>query len=84
MKLRLNDQVTANCVTGRFTDFNGNDYQFLGKATGKENEGRIAKYIIKYLADGQLADGSSASGYDVNVDIFRALCPAKAPDAREE
>jgi hypothetical protein len=72
---RLSDQVTANCKTGQFTDFRGGEYQFLGKNSDQDSQ---AEYGIKNIATGEIADGSSASGYDVNIDIFKALCPLKA------
>jgi hypothetical protein len=31
------------------------------------------------LATGEILDGSSASGYPVNISIFQALCPSKVP-----
>jgi hypothetical protein len=76
LETKLSDQVTANCKTGQFTDFRGGEYQFLGKNSDKDIQ---AEYAIKDITTGDIADGSSSSGYDVNIDIFKALCPLKAP-----
>jgi TonB family protein len=78
MAIRIRDEITGNCRTGRFTSFFGEDHQYLGAMKSKNDE-TFAKYAIKTLATGQIADGSSASGYPTNMGIFRALCPLKAP-----
>jgi hypothetical protein len=74
----LNDMISADCTTGEFSDFLGNHYQFLGPNTTK-NEVSMAKYAILDLATHGIADGSMASGYPTNMEIFRHLCPAVAP-----
>lgn len=76
--IRLKDAITANCQTGVFTDFSGNRYRFEGKAK-KPNDDMMAKYVIRDLSNGEVADGSSASGYPTNMGIFKALCPRSAP-----
>jgi hypothetical protein len=53
---------------------------YLGRSRPpKEGDASFAKYAIKNVATGEFADGSSASGYPVNMELFRALCPSKAP-----
>lgn len=77
MATRLNDEITANCPAGVFTDFYGTKYQFKG-----ENPNRAEtepKYLLIDLTSGDVADGSSASGYATNLRIFQALCPKYAP-----
>src|ERR1700730_11710825 len=71
---KLNDEITGNCATGRFTNFFGEDHQYLGEANPKSAD-IFAKYMIKNIATGEIADGSSASGYPSNMGVFRALCP---------
>ena len=78
LELNLNDRVTANCRTGEFVDFHGNHHRFEGK--NDDQSAGFADYIIRDLATGEVADGSSASGYPVNFEIFRALCPSAAPN----
>ncbi|WP_249779325.1 energy transducer TonB [Bradyrhizobium sediminis] len=78
MAIRLRDEITGNCLTGRFTNFAGEDHQYLG-AMKPKNDDTFAKYVIRNLANGQIADGSMGSGYPTNMGIFKALCPQKAP-----
>ena len=75
LERRLSDEITANCDTGFFTNFFGYKIQFLGPNT----QNAKTDYLLKSLATGEIADGSTASGYDVNLRIFKALCPTKAP-----
>lgn len=79
LSARLNDSIRADCPRGVFTDFYGGKYQFRGNNPGARNSGTA--YIVMNLRTHEIADGSSASGYDVNLDIFRALCPKTAPPA---
>ncbi len=72
--------LRGNCKDKTFSDQQGNRFAFLGKPT-KKNDDFIAEYLIKDLSTGEMLDGSSASGYDVRLDIFRALCPDTAPRA---
>ena len=72
------DNVTGDCVTGRFKNFYREEHQFLGERKLKSDD-LMAKYVIKTLANGQTADGSNGSGYPTNMQIFGALCPLKAP-----
>lgn len=74
----LNDVITANCLTGNFTDFYGYSYRFLGRQR-KPGDFAVAKYVIMDLGTREIADGSSASGYSTNMALFKALCPAHAP-----
>ena len=47
---RLNDDVTADCLTGEFTDFSGSRYRFAGKSNDKDS---MAAYRIVDLATGE-------------------------------
>lgn len=76
LETRLNDEISADCVRGTFVDFYGNRYRFAGP---NRNPDVDAKYRIISLPSGEVANGSSASGYPVNIDIFRTLCPSRAP-----
>jgi hypothetical protein len=77
LSTRLSDAVYADCAKGLFTDFGGDKFQFRGKNPHPGEFG--PKYLIMDLRTHGMADGSSASGYEVNLDIFRALCPRTAP-----
>jgi hypothetical protein len=71
--------VTADCLSNTFHDFYNSKFVFLGK--NRDTNGDVtADYLIKDLKSGQMLDGSSASGYDVEFGIFKALCPLKVPD----
>ena len=76
LAVRLNDDITANCITGDFVDFSGHHYRFAGPSKDKDS---MAKYRIVDLDTGEDADGSSASGYPTNAGIYKALCPRHAP-----
>ena len=78
LAIPLNDIITANCNTGEFADFHGNRYKFLGPNRAR-GDLVMAKYAIMDLGTREIANGSMASGYPVNMDIYRALCPARAP-----
>ena len=79
LSVKLNDRVTGNCKTGEFFDFYGHKYRFEGIKRGPREDLPLAKYALRDLATNEVADGSSASGYPVNMGIFRALCPKTAP-----
>jgi hypothetical protein len=76
LALSLREEITANCAAGVFTDFFGHSYQFKGR---NEDTRSMATYVLVDVATGKVADGSSASGYSVNMDLYRALCPQRAP-----
>ena len=76
LELPLNDVIRANCRTGIFTDFSGSRHQFLGL---NRNRDSMAKYAIRDLRTGEIANGSSASSYGTNGGIYSALCPLTAP-----
>ena len=68
---KLNDYISANCKTGLFTDFSGQTFEFQGK----NNSNNDPEYLIYNYGSGEIADGTSASGYSVNLEIYKALCP---------
>jgi hypothetical protein len=71
--------ITADCAHNTFYDFYSNKFDFLRK--NRDTSGDItADYLIKDLKSGKLLDGTSASGYDIEFGIFKALCPLKVPD----
>jgi len=72
------ETISADCHTGKFLDFSGNRFQFMGKNKHQADD-NVTKYMIKYLKTGEILDGSGASGYGVEIGIFSSLCPAIAP-----
>jgi hypothetical protein len=73
------DRVTADCRSGEFTDLHGDRYRFEGPARGVDRKEIRAKYTLRHLPSGEIADGSSASGYRTSMMVLRALCPQSAP-----
>jgi hypothetical protein len=74
--VKIADRVSGNCTARTWTDMFGGRYAFLGIA--KKSGDSIADYAIKDLATGELLDGSPPSGYDIQLTIFRQLCPGVA------
>ncbi|MEN3232713.1 hypothetical protein PUR29_03660 [Methylobacterium ajmalii] len=72
--VQVSDAVFGNCKTGVFTTFNGQKYKFAGRK--KASDDVIGSYRV--YEGGSLLDGSSASGYPVAIETFRALCPGQA------
>lgn len=76
LAFRHNDEIAANCPRGDFAEFQGNRYRKMGPSRDKDS---MTKYVLNSLASGEIADGSSTSGYPTNMQIFKALCPGRAP-----
>ena len=75
-EIKIADRVSGDCTKRTWTDMYGSRYAFLGLA--KKSADSIADYAIKDLATGDLLDGGPASGYDVQLTIFKQLCPGLA------
>lgn len=75
-EVKVADRVSGNCAARNWTDMYGDDYAFLGPA--KKSPDTMADYAIRALKTGEILDGSPASGYDVQLEIFRQLCPGIA------
>ena len=73
--------IAANCVERTFSNFYGYKYKFVGasKPDAGKDANVSADCSIRELASGEILDGSTASGYDVALGIYQALCPASAP-----
>ncbi len=82
LDVRLNDEVTADCDSGLFSNFFGKQYRFTGPLK-KTDDFQMAHFGIVDVASGEIADGSNASGYTINMLIFKALCPRRAPEESE-
>ena len=77
LAVRLNDAIYADCARGIFTDFYGDRFQYRGK---NHHPGEFGpKYILMDLRTHEIESGDSASGYPIDMEIFRALCPRTAP-----
>ncbi|RWP68184.1 hypothetical protein [Mesorhizobium sp.] len=78
MKVSLLPEISANCKTGKFVTANGQGYQFLGSNTQYDPTAFNTEYLLVDVGSNEPLDGSSASGYDVALDQFKALCPDRA------
>lgn len=75
----LSESIKANCGTGIFTTFYGEHLQFIGKNSNPEI---MADYAIRNEENGQILDGSAASGLDYDLEQFSALCPGAVAASR--
>jgi hypothetical protein len=74
-EVKVNDKVTANCIERTWVDAYGSRYAFLGK---NRDDDILAEYTVRSLDTGETLNGSSASGYPVALEVFKALCPGIA------
>jgi hypothetical protein len=81
LEMKLSKTIT-NCTTGEFTNFYGDRLRFAGPGT--TGEFHLAKFIVVDTVTGEIEDGSTASGYSVNLELFKALYPKHAPEASEQ
>jgi uncharacterized protein YecT (DUF1311 family) len=72
------ESISANCETGTFTTFYGDELQFLGK---NPSPGALAADRVRNLKTGMMLDGTSASGLPDDMEQFNALCPGRASAA---
>lgn len=75
LKVQLLPEISANCKTGKFTTLYGQGYQFKGPNPDYDPTGTGTEYLLTEVGSNEPLDGSSASGYDVALDQFKALCP---------
>ncbi|RUU82742.1 hypothetical protein [Mesorhizobium sp. M7A.F.Ca.MR.362.00.0.0] len=74
--VKIDDYVTGNCVKRTWLDLSNEKFAFLGRA--KKSDEMIADYAIKRVKTGEILDGTTASGYWVELGIFQHLCPGIA------
>lgn len=77
MKTELQPQITANCETGEFNTFYGQGYKFQGRNPDYDAAGTRTEFLLVEAGGSEPLDGSSASGYDVALGQFKALCPKR-------
>lgn len=75
MKIELQPDITANCEAGTFKTFYGQDYRFNGKNPDYATAATGTEFLLVEAGGNEPLDGSSASGYDVALGQFKALCP---------
>jgi len=77
MKVQLLPEISANCQTGKFTTLYGQGYQFRGPNPDYDPTSMSTEYLLVEVGSDEPLDGSSASGYDVALGQFKALCPSR-------
>lgn len=75
LEVKLQKEISANCKTGRFTTLYGQGYEFKGANPDYDPTATSTEYLLVEVGGNEPLDGSSASGYDVALDQFKALCP---------
>lgn len=75
-EVKVADHVSANCINLIWTDMYGKTYEFIGPA--KKSDSISAEYSIVNAKTDKILDGTSASGYGVQLTIFQQLCPGIA------
>ncbi|MFK3968607.1 hypothetical protein ACI2KT_34170 [Ensifer adhaerens] len=75
LAVELDLEIAANCKTGKFTTLNGQGYQFKGPNEAYDPTEMNTEYVLVEVGTSEPLDGSSASGYDVALDQFKASCP---------
>ncbi|WP_245515490.1 hypothetical protein [Rhizobium deserti] len=74
-EVKVGDRVTGNCRKATWTDIYGQSFAFEGAMKSAET---FVDYAVRDLKSGEILDGSSASGYPVQLTIFQQLCPGVA------
>src|SRR5579871_4992698 len=75
-EVRVNDTLKGDCRTGQFVDLRGGRMTFAGANLDHDAVQYSPKYLISREGEQGFLDGSTASGYDVDLEQFKALCPA--------
>jgi hypothetical protein len=75
LKVKLAPEISANCKTGSFTTFYGQIFRFIGRNARYDPAGSGTEYFLTAARSKEPLDGSNASGYDVALGQFKALCP---------
>lgn len=73
----LRTEISANCRTGKFVTLYGQGYVFRGPNPNYDPTDVSTEYLVYQIGDKEPLDGSSASGYDVALDQFKAMCPKR-------
>lgn len=74
-EVRVSDTIKGNCPAGTFVNLRGEQIQFAGPNFDYDAVPFRPKHRLSRKGAKEFMDGSTASGYDVNLEQFRALCP---------
>lgn len=75
---KIQSSIVANCFTGKFTSPWGNGFQFKGRAA----DGDYSYIIQPDVVPHEVLD--YRANYDVAIEAFKALCPARVARADRE
>jgi hypothetical protein len=78
---RISDSIKGDCGTGQFLNLDGHSLTFAGPNFDYDAVKFSPEYRIFKKGARIFLDGSMASGYGVNLEQFRALCPTKFIEA---
>jgi len=74
-EVRISDAIKGNCPAGRFVNLAGEYMQFAGPHLDRDAVPNRPEYRIYRNGAKEFLDGSTASGYAINLEQFRTLCP---------
>lgn len=74
-EVRISDAIKGNCPAGRFVNLGGEYLQFAGPNFDHDAVPNRPEYKLYKQGAREFLDGSTASGYAVNLEQFRVLCP---------
>ncbi|UVO26477.1 hypothetical protein [Bradyrhizobium arachidis] len=74
--VRINDVLIGNCRTAQFTNLRGEQRIFAGANLDHDAVQYSPEYRIFKKGERAYLDGSSGSGYPVDLEQFKALCPS--------
>lgn len=79
--VKVSDTLKGNCRTGRFTTLNGRTIAFAGPNLDHDADPNSPEYLL-FGQDSRLPlSMTTGSGYFVDLEQFKALCPAKFAQA---
>jgi uncharacterized protein len=78
LAFNVGTEMTAQCPVGWFTTLDGRTLTWAGLSSSIKTQNNYPEHIIIDPETKQALDGSSASGYDVALAQFSALCPQRA------
>ncbi|MGY3413503.1 hypothetical protein ACVWZV_009670 [Bradyrhizobium sp. GM5.1] len=80
-EIKISDSIRGDCNSGQFVNLSGQSMLFAGPNLDYDAVQFSPEYKIFRKGDKTILDGSSASGYGVNLEQYGTLCPSKFNDA---
>ncbi|UIJ85252.1 hypothetical protein LZK77_16170 [Rhizobium leguminosarum] len=70
-EVHIKEQVSANCKRQTWVDMWGKPFAL----EGENQSGEMPEYLVRDMTSGRMLDYGMASGYEVELAIFKRLCP---------